>query len=104
MSRQDEEASRSKERDYWDRVFARPDPWNYGGAYERRKYRHTLELMPDEPVGRALEIGCAEGMFTELLADLGERIRDVRSGPDGLLYLLTDSARGSLIRLEPAGP
>ena len=69
MSRQEAEASRSKERDYWDRVFARPDPWNYAGAYERRKYRHTLELMPDEPVGCALEIGCAEGMFTELLAD-----------------------------------
>ena len=30
------------------------------------------------------------------------RIRDVRQGPDGLLYLLTDSADGQLIRLEPA--
>ena len=30
------------------------------------------------------------------------RIRDVREGPDGNLYLLTDSPRGELIRLEPA--
>jgi len=37
----------------------------------------------------------------KLLADLGERIRDVRQGPDGLLYVLTDSARGQLIRLVP---
>jgi len=29
------------------------------------------------------------------------RIRDVRNGPDGLLYLLTDSPRGVLARLEP---
>ena len=29
------------------------------------------------------------------------RIRDVREGPDGNLYLLTDSASGELIRLEP---
>ena len=29
------------------------------------------------------------------------RIRDVREGPDGNLYLLTDSAKGELIRLEP---
>jgi aldose sugar dehydrogenase len=36
-----------------------------------------------------------------LLADGGERIRDVRQGPDGLLYLLTDQARGRLIRLLP---
>ena len=31
------------------------------------------------------------------------RIRDVRAGPDGLLYLLTDESDGKLIRLEPAG-
>jgi aldose sugar dehydrogenase len=31
------------------------------------------------------------------------RVRDVRSGPDGYLYLLIDAAAGSLVRLEPAG-
>ena len=35
-----------------------------------------------------------------LLADLGKRIRDVRQGPDGWLYLLTDEASGSVLRLE----
>ena len=29
------------------------------------------------------------------------RIRDVRNGPDGFLYLLTDAANGKLVRLEP---
>lgn len=38
----------------------------------------------------------------KLLADLDERIRDVRQGPDGLLYLLTDSSNGKLIRLLPS--
>jgi glucose/arabinose dehydrogenase len=37
----------------------------------------------------------------QLLASLGERIRDVRQGPDGLLYVLTDQARGRLLRLLP---
>jgi glucose/arabinose dehydrogenase len=32
------------------------------------------------------------------------RIRDVRMGPDGLVYLLTDSTQGALIRLEPIDP
>lgn len=36
-----------------------------------------------------------------LLGELGERIRDVKNGPDGYLYLLTDSGNGRLIRLEP---
>ena len=35
-----------------------------------------------------------------LLQDFGERIRDVRQGPDGWLYLLTDSANGRIVRLE----
>ena len=37
-----------------------------------------------------------------LLETFGERIRDVRLGPDGRLYLLTDSGNGALLRLEPS--
>jgi glucose/arabinose dehydrogenase len=36
-----------------------------------------------------------------LLADLRQRIRDVRQGPDGLLYVLTDEDEAALLRLEP---
>jgi glucose/arabinose dehydrogenase len=36
-----------------------------------------------------------------LLKDFGQRIRDVRNGPDGTLYLLTDEENGELLRLEP---
>ena len=38
-----------------------------------------------------------------LLSDAFGRIRDVRQGPDGLLYLLIDDSDGALIRLSPAG-
>ena len=37
-----------------------------------------------------------------LLKNALGRIRDVRQGPDGLLYLLTDEDKGALVRLEPA--
>jgi glucose/arabinose dehydrogenase len=36
-----------------------------------------------------------------LLRDLKARIRDVRTGPDGFLYLLTDDANGLVLRLRP---
>ena len=36
-----------------------------------------------------------------LLEDAVGRIRDVRQGPDGLLYLLSDAADGQLVRLVP---
>jgi len=38
-----------------------------------------------------------ETMFTEL----GQRIREVRSGPNGFLYLLTDSDEGQILRVSP---
>jgi glucose/arabinose dehydrogenase len=37
-----------------------------------------------------------------LLVDLRRRIRDVKQGRDGLLYLLTDEADAVMLRIEPA--
>ena len=37
-----------------------------------------------------------------LLVDLHQRIRDVRQGPDGFLYLLTDEEAGAILKIEPA--
>lgn len=36
-----------------------------------------------------------------LLQDIGERLRDVRTGPDGALYVLTDSPNGKVLRVTP---
>jgi len=41
------------------------------------------------------------GREERLLQDLRERIRDVRSGPDGALWLLTDSSNGRILRVTP---
>jgi aldose sugar dehydrogenase len=37
----------------------------------------------------------------EFLGDLDERIRDIRQGPDGYIYLLTDSDNGRILKLIP---
>jgi glucose/arabinose dehydrogenase len=37
-----------------------------------------------------------------MLQNVGERIRDVRQGPDGFVYLLTDSTQGRILRVRPA--
>ena len=36
-----------------------------------------------------------------LLRELHQRIRDVRQGPDGLLYVVTEEAQAALLRIEP---
>ncbi len=38
----------------------------------------------------------------KLLTELGQRIRDVRNGPDGYLYVLVDASNAPVLRLEPA--
>ena len=46
----------------------------------------------------------AQGRVTgeeKLLRDRCQRIRDVRQGPDGLLYVLTDAPAGELLRIVP---
>jgi len=45
-------------------------------------------------------IGNTVGAPEQLFADLAARIRDVRQGPDGFIYLLTDSDNGRIVRIE----
>ena len=42
-----------------------------------------------------------EARRESMLGELRQRIRDVRQGPDGLIYLLTDADEGALLRIEP---
>ncbi len=56
------------------------------------KFRHLVQLRLEN--GRVADT-------RRHLEDLGERIRDVRQGPDGLLYVVTDNRSGQLLRLLP---
>ncbi|MFN2361843.1 MAG: PQQ-dependent sugar dehydrogenase [Marinobacter sp.] len=59
-----------------------------GGLVTRQVHRIRLEN------GQAKEVGV-------LFGELGARIRDVRSGPDGAVYLLTDSDDGRVLKVTP---
>lgn len=69
----------------------------YGAAWKgdlfvgSLKFRHLLRIELDN--------GKVAGE-QRLLEGVG-RVRDVRQGPDGLLYLLTDSPDGKLVRVQP---
>jgi aldose sugar dehydrogenase len=57
------------------------------------KYQRLERLVLNEHGGLILR--------EHLLEDLKQRIRDVRQGPDGDLYVLTDEDQGALLRIEP---
>ena len=59
------------------------------GALKDRHLRR-IDLDGDKVVGQEI-----------LLEELKQRIRDVRVGPDGFLYVLTDAPDGEIIRIEP---
>ncbi|MER9303701.1 trifunctional glycosyltransferase/class I SAM-dependent methyltransferase/polysaccharide deacetylase [Mesorhizobium sp. M0496] len=61
-------ADRSDRTAFWNSYFATEDPWKYGSLYEQEKYQRQLEILPAGPIGRALELACAEGHFTRQLA------------------------------------
>ncbi len=52
---------------------------------------------------RRIELDEAGNVIGQHSIPIGQRVRDVRQGPDGLLYILTDRPNGQLIRLEPVG-
>lgn len=45
-----------------------------------------------------MKLGCTKNCETKLLKDLSERMRDVKEGPDGLIYIATDS--GKILRVS----
>jgi glucose/arabinose dehydrogenase len=51
---------------------------------------------------RYIDLDSSGNVLNQQSIDIGQRVRDVKVGPDGLLYILTDEDNGQLIRLEPA--
>jgi aldose sugar dehydrogenase len=89
---------------YWDPVIAPSGATFYtGSAFP--EWRGDLLVGSLRPGGLVrLRLAHDRVVLEErYLAELDERIRDVRQGPDGGLYLLTDETRGRIFRLEPIG-
>ena len=88
---------------YWDPVIAPSGMTFYtGDAFPAWKGNILVgSLSP----GLLVRLELARGRVVReerYLGDFGQRIRDVRQGPDGLLYLLTDANDGRVIRVAPA--
>jgi glucose/arabinose dehydrogenase len=88
---------------YWDPVIAPSGMTFYtGNAFPAWKGSILVgSLKPGLLVRLTLENGRV-AREERVLGDLGERIRDVRQGPDGLPYLLTDSSNGRILRVMPS--
>jgi glucose/arabinose dehydrogenase len=90
---------------YWDPVIA-PSGMTFYTGTAFPGWQDSVLIGSLRP-GLLVRLMLVDGRVTReerYLGELEERIRDVRQGPDGLLYLLTDSRNGRLLRVMPAAP
>jgi glucose/arabinose dehydrogenase len=86
-----------------------PGPWQSGDRFPKWKgdvfvgSLRTGEIPGTGHLERILFNEKMQELRREaLLRELRQRIRDVRQGPDGLLYIVTDEKEGAVLRIEPA--
>lgn len=88
---------------YWDPSIAPSGAAFYtGDVWPAWKNSLFVGALAGQMLVRLSTKGEAVTGEERLLADLGERIRDVRQGPDGFLYLLSDDDKGKVLRVKPA--
>ena len=88
---------------YWDPVIAASGVQFYTG--NRYPGWTNSVLIGSMTPGALVRLELVNGVVTReerYLGELHERIRDVTQGPDGLLYLITDSDNGQVLRVVPA--
>jgi aldose sugar dehydrogenase len=89
---------------YWDPVIAPSGAvWYTGDKYPG--WKGSLFVGSMQP-GALVRLTVENGKVTSeerYLGSLGNRIRDVQQGPDGLLYVVTDEDEGRVLRIVPKG-
>ena len=88
---------------YWDPSIAPSGMTLYQGElFPEWQGSLLVSALAGKEVRRVELKGNTAGEQESLFTELGERFRDVRTGPDGAVYLLTDSPSGQLLRVAPA--
>jgi glucose/arabinose dehydrogenase len=88
---------------YWDPVIAPSGAAFYtGDAFPDWRGSLFIGGLVSRVLVRLTLDGTRVAREERYLAEVGERIRDVRQGPDGFLYLLTDNVAGRILRVRPA--
>jgi glucose/arabinose dehydrogenase len=87
---------------YWDPVIAPSGAQFYtGAAFPAWRGSLFVGALREQRLVRLIIKGNRVIGEEHLLTDRGQRIRDVRQGPDGALYVVTDQTNGELWKITP---
>jgi glucose/arabinose dehydrogenase len=88
---------------YWDPSIAPGGMTLYDGAmFPGWRGNLLVAALRDKHIARLVLEGDRVVGEERLLADLGERVRDIAVGPDGAVWAITDETNGKLVRLAAA--
>lgn len=64
-----EKELKSLDAEFFNKMYQKnEDPWDFENSpYEKEKYKATLEIIPDRSYDNVFEIGCSNGMLSEML-------------------------------------
>lgn len=89
---------------YWDPVIAPSGMLFYtGDKFPEWKNNVFVGGLASQALVRLVVENGVVTKEERYLHNLGERIRDVRQGPDGYIYVITDNANGRILRVIPSG-
>lgn len=77
--------------------------WYDAALFPAWRGSFLVAALKERSVRRVPLSGGTPGPQEVLFTELGERLRDVRVGPEGAVYLLTDSPQGRVLRVVPGG-
>jgi glucose/arabinose dehydrogenase len=88
---------------YWDPVIAPSGAIFYSGdAFPEWQGQLLVGSLSPGGLVRLKLVDGRVGDEARYAIEPDDRVRDVRQGPDGAIYLLTDRSRGRIVRLEPS--
>lgn len=70
--------------EHFEGVWSQGDEWELDGAFDVASRQAQIALIADRRYERTLEIGCAAGRFTELLADLSDDVLGIDIAPSAI--------------------
>lgn len=87
---------------YWDPSIA-PSGMIFYTAERAPQWKGNIFVgaLAGRHLARLVLVGDEVTAEEQLLVDIGDRIRDVQQGPDGALYVITDSPKGRILRVSP---
>ena len=99
----DRESTSRKAQSFFEELWRGGDPWDLQTAeFEQRRCARLIEILSARRYAKVLEIGCAAGVFTRLLAHVADRVVALDISPNAIERARTTSTGPAPVEFQVA--